>query len=64
MITLHQCEELKSFVDGLVEDFKNETWKDNPHRKETLAKMINIMYGRKATPNKGNRTKQKYKQEN
>lgn len=60
MITMHDCKELVFYVNGLVEDFKNETW-DNPYRQEVLAKMINVMYGRKARPNRNTRKRQKYK---
>ena len=60
MITMHDCEELIFYVKGLVEDFKNETW-DNSHRQEVLAKMINVMYGRKARPNRSTRKRQKYR---
>jgi len=60
MVTMNDCYELISFVNGLVEDFKNETW-ENPHRQEVLSTMINVMYGRKARPNRNTRKRQKYR---
>lgn len=58
MLTLHQLYELRSYIDYLIDDFKNETWENKKH-KEILEQMVNVMYGRKAKPNRHNRNNKK-----
>jgi len=46
--------ELQEYISYLIRDFKNQTWENKKH-KEILEQMINVMYGRKARPNRHNR---------
>lgn len=50
--------ELLSWISSIKEQFVNGT--ADIHHERTLCRMINILYGRKARPNKNNRKKVKH----
>lgn len=55
MIRESEILELKHWLEHVHRDFNNETIE--PHLYEALGSMLNILYGRKARPNKYRRRK-------